>query len=115
VAGSRPARSARALSGGEAQRTSLARALVLEPEILLLDEPFSALDPAAREDLLRDFQGILRETSITTVFVTHDRDEAFALANRIGVLIEDLAATRVKMFSSPETNLLPRSSALKTV
>jgi tungstate transport system ATP-binding protein len=80
------ARSARSLSGGEAQRTSLARALVLEPELLLLDEPFSALDPAAREDLLRDFQGILRETSITSVFVTHDRDEAFALANRVGVL-----------------------------
>jgi len=80
------ARFARTLSGGEAQRTSLARALVLEPELLLLDEPFSALDPASREALVRDFQRIVRETGITTVLVTHDRHEAFALANRVGVL-----------------------------
>jgi tungstate transport system ATP-binding protein len=80
------ARSARTLSGGEAQRTSLARALVLEPELLLLDEPFSALDPSSREALLRDFQGIVKGMGITAVFVTHDRDEAFALANRVGVL-----------------------------
>ena len=79
-------RSARTLSGGEAQRTSLARALVLEPELLLLDEPFSALDPGSREALLGDFQRIVKETGITTVFVTHDRDEAFTLANRVGVL-----------------------------
>ena len=59
---------------------------MLEPELLLLDEPFSALDPASREALLRDFQGIVKETGITTVFVTHDRHEAFALANRVGVL-----------------------------
>jgi tungstate transport system ATP-binding protein len=81
-------RSARTLSGGEAQRTSLARALVLEPELLLLDEPFSALDPATREALLRDFERIVQETGITTVFVTHDRQEAFALADRVAVLNE---------------------------
>jgi tungstate transport system ATP-binding protein len=74
------------LSGGEAQRTSLARALVLEPEVLLLDEPFSALDPTSREVLLRDFQDIVRENSITTIIVTHDREEAFMLGDRIGVL-----------------------------
>ena len=79
-------RLARSLSGGEAQRTSLARALVLEPEILLLDEPFSALDPASREALLRDFQPIIKDSGITTVFVTHDRNEAFGLAGRVGVL-----------------------------
>jgi tungstate transport system ATP-binding protein len=79
-------RSARSLSGGEAQRTSLARALALEPEILLLDEPFAALDPTSREILLRDFQAILRDRGPTTVFVTHDRDEAFGLAGRIAVL-----------------------------
>ncbi|MGE5218740.1 MAG: ABC transporter ATP-binding protein [Chloroflexota bacterium] len=80
-------RSARALSSGEAQRTSLARALVLEPELLLLDEPFAALDPVSREPLLRDFCRIVKESRTTTVFVTHDREEAFALAGRIGVMM----------------------------
>lgn len=82
------ARSARSLSGGEAQRTSLARALVLDPDILLLDEPFAALDPASREALLGDFQRILRDNQITAVFVTHHREEAFGLAGRVGVLHE---------------------------
>jgi tungstate transport system ATP-binding protein len=79
-------RSARSLSGGEAQRTSLARALALEPEILLLDEPFAALDPTSREILLRDFQAIVKDGRLTTVLVTHDRDEAFGLAGRVAVL-----------------------------
>ncbi|HEY6365306.1 MAG TPA: ABC transporter ATP-binding protein [Candidatus Binatia bacterium] len=100
------ARSARTLSGGEAQRTSLARALVLEPELLLLDEPFSALDPASREALLHDFQRIVKETGITTVFVTHDRDEAFTLANRVGVLNQGQLLqldSRENVFLRPET------------
>jgi tungstate transport system ATP-binding protein len=79
-------RSAHTLSGGEAQRTSLARALSLQPEILLLDEPFAALDPVSRESLLRDFQPIIQSTGITTVFVTHDRDEAFSLGSRVAIL-----------------------------
>jgi tungstate transport system ATP-binding protein len=99
------ARSARTLSGGEAQRTSLARALVLEPELLLLDEPFSALDPSSREALVRDFQEIVKETGITAVFVTHDRDEAFALANRVGVLNQGYLlqiGSREDVFLRPE-------------
>ena len=79
---------------------------MLEPELLLLDEPFSALDPATREDLLRDFQGILRETAITAVFVTHDRHEAFALANRVGVLNQGYLlqlGSRENVFLRPET------------
>ena len=99
-------RSAGTLSGGEAQRTSLARALVLEPELLLLDEPFSALDPSSREALLNDFQRIVKETGITTVFVTHDRQEAFTLANRIGVLNQGRLAqlgSREEVFRRPET------------
>jgi tungstate transport system ATP-binding protein len=62
------------------------RAFVLEPEVLLLDEPFLPLDPLSRESLLDDLEVILRETRITTVFVTHNRDGAFTLANRVGVL-----------------------------
>ena len=80
-------RRARSLSGGEAHRTSLVRALALDPELLLLDEPFSALDPPTRERLLLELQAVLRETGITTVFVTHDRNEAFMLADRIAVLM----------------------------
>ncbi len=80
-------RRSRGLSGGEAQRTSLARALALNPELLLLDEPFSALDPPTRETLLFDLESILRDTGITTVFVTHDRNEAFMFGDRAAVLI----------------------------
>jgi len=80
-------RSAVALSGGEAQRVSLARAFAVEPELLLLDEPFSGLDEATRGQLLDDLAGALQETGVTTVFVTHDRAEALRLADRVAVLI----------------------------
>jgi tungstate transport system ATP-binding protein len=79
-------RSARTLSGGEARRASIARAFATDPEVLLLDEPFSALDPIMRETLLEDLEKVLRETSITTIFVTHDRMEALRLATRFGVM-----------------------------
>jgi ABC-type molybdate transport system ATPase subunit len=80
-------RRARTLSGGEAQRTALARALCLEPELLLLDEPFSALDQPTREVLLDEFGRILAEDRITAVLVTHDRAEAMTLGDRVGVLL----------------------------
>ncbi len=79
-------RSARTLSGGEARRASIARAFATNPEILLLDEPFSALDPIMRETLIEDLEQVLRETRITTIFVTHDRMEALRLATRLGVM-----------------------------
>ncbi|RPI77144.1 MAG: ABC transporter ATP-binding protein [Desulfobacteraceae bacterium] len=79
-------RSSKALSGGEAQRTSLARAFATDPEIFLLDEPFSALDPPTREALLEDLEAILHKTRVTTVFVTHDRWEALRLSDRIAVM-----------------------------
>ena len=79
-------RDARGLSGGEAQRASIARAMVLDPDVLFLDEPFSALDPPTRHELIDEFQQILAETRTTTVFATHDRGEALALSDRIAVV-----------------------------
>jgi tungstate transport system ATP-binding protein len=80
-------RSARTLSGGEAQRVSLARALVLEPEVLFLDEPFAALDAPTRQTLMDELAALLAGSDLATVFVTHDRDEALRLADRVAVLI----------------------------
>ena len=79
-------RSARTLSGGEAQRTSLARAFAIRPEILFLDEPFASLDPPTRESLLDDLQRVLQQTQTTTIFATHDRMEALRLSDRIAVM-----------------------------
>ncbi len=79
-------RAARKLSGGEAQRTSLARAFAIEPEIIFLDEPFSALDPPTRHDLIHDLDRIVKATGTTTVLVTHVEYEALYLSNRIFVL-----------------------------
>ncbi|MBI5443218.1 MAG: ABC transporter ATP-binding protein [Deltaproteobacteria bacterium] len=79
-------RSARTLSGGEAQRTSLARAFAVNPEVLFLDEPLSALDPPTRDALLDDLAVSLRQTGTTAVFATHDRLEALRLADRLLVL-----------------------------
>ena len=81
-------RSARTLSGGEAQRTSLARAFALQPEILLLDEPFTSLDPPTRDSLIEDLEHILQQTRTTAIFATHDRLEALRLSDRIAVMNE---------------------------
>ena len=97
-------RSALTLSGGEAQRTGLARAFALDPEVLLLDEPFSALDEPTREELLDDLSVALGETGVTTVFVTHDRGEAMRLGGRMVVLmngeIRQVGPT-AEVFASP--------------
>jgi tungstate transport system ATP-binding protein len=81
-------RSARHLSGGEAQRTALARAFVLQPEILFLDEPFSSLDALTREGLTDDLGRILAETGTTAVLSTHDQSKAARLAHRLAVIQE---------------------------
>ncbi len=75
------------LSGGESQRTALARALALEPEVLLLDEPFSALDPATRKQLYLELTRIHDHFRCTIIFVTHDFVEARLLAHRVGILL----------------------------
>jgi ABC-type sulfate/molybdate transport systems ATPase subunit len=79
-------RRASALSGGEAQRVSIARALVLAPRILLLDEPFSALDAPTRAELLADLRDVLASIGAASVLVTHDRHEAAAIADRVAIL-----------------------------
>ena len=78
----------RTLSGGQAQRVSLARALVLEPRVLLLDEPFSALDATTRSDMLADLRAALDGLPTATLLVSHDRHEALALAARTALLID---------------------------
>lgn len=74
------------LSGGEAKRVSIARALVIEPEILFLDEPFSSLDATSKEDIISDLITILKEKNITVIMSTHDKYEAFRLSDSIIVL-----------------------------
>jgi osmoprotectant transport system ATP-binding protein len=85
------------LSGGEQQRVSLARALAAEPRLLLLDEPFGALDPVSRDDLQDALLEIIHELSLTVVFVTHDMSEALLLADRIAVL----EAGRIAQLGTP--------------
>jgi len=80
-------RSAHKISGGEAHRVSLARAFALEPDLLLLDEPFSALDQPTRESLVEELAAALSETGLTTVFVTHDRNEALRLGHRVAAVV----------------------------
>src|SRR5258708_20290359 len=79
-AGSRPIQS---LSGGEQQRVALARAMVIEPRALLLDEPLSNLDPTLRHAMRDDLRAMLRRVGVPALFVTHDQDDAFPIANPI--------------------------------
>ncbi len=87
----------RSLSGGEKQRVALARALVVEPRVLFLDEPFSALDPAIRRQLHVEFRDIWARLGLTVILITHDHEEAAALADRMAVLIDG----RVQQWGDP--------------
>ena len=97
------------LSGGQRQRVALARALAIEPRVLLLDEPFGALDAKVRKDLRRWLRDLHAKTGHTTLFVTHDQDEAFELADRIAILnngvIEQVGAP-AEILSHPSTRFV---------
>ena len=97
------------LSGGQQQRVALARALAPRPELLLLDEPFSNLDPGLREQVRRDVMAILRANDITAIFVTHDQEEAMYVGDRIAVMnggrIEQ-QGTPEEVFHRPRTKFV---------
>jgi osmoprotectant transport system ATP-binding protein len=76
------------LSGGQAQRVGVARALAARPKIVLMDEPFGALDPLTRESLQASVKSIQRDTGTAMLFVTHDMDEAFRLGDRVGLMLD---------------------------
>ncbi|MDE2640746.1 MAG: ABC transporter ATP-binding protein, partial [Chloroflexota bacterium] len=94
------------LSGGEAQRVALARALAPRPELILLDEPFSNLDTRLRASVRAEVRAILKRAGAAAVFVTHDQEEAFSLADRVGVMWEGRVAqlgTAAEIYRRPAT------------
>ncbi len=94
------------ISGGERQRVALARSLVLQPAVLLLDEPLAALDPALRKQMRSELKGLQRRVGITFLFVTHDQEEALSLSDRIAVMRQG----RIEQVGTPEeVYLRPRN------
>lgn len=91
-------RAAHALSGGQRQRVALARSLILEPKVLLLDEPLSALDKKMREQMQTELRRLQRQVGITFVLVTHDQEEALILSDRIAVMFEG----EIEQLASPQ-------------
>ncbi len=102
-------RSPSQLSGGQQQRVAVARALVLKPAVLLLDEPFAALDKALREQMQLELRNLQRRLNITSIFVTHDQEEALTIADRIAVMnagqIEQIDTAKA-VFEEPETEFV---------
>jgi ABC-type Fe3+/spermidine/putrescine transport system ATPase subunit len=97
------------LSGGQQQRVALARALAPSPRVLLLDEPLSNLDPALREKTRRELKRAIRRIGITTLFVTHEQEEAFELGDRVAVLNAgrlEQVGTPEELFEKPETRFV---------
>lgn len=94
------------LSGGQQQRVALARALAIRPQVLLLDEPLSALDAKVRVQLRDEIRRVQLDVGITTLFVTHDQEEALAIADRVGVMSDgrlEQIATPTELYSRPAT------------
>ncbi|MCJ7630700.1 MAG: ABC transporter ATP-binding protein [Longimicrobiales bacterium] len=111
-------RPASKLSGGEARRASLARAMVLDPEVLFLDEPFTALDAPTRQSQLQEFQAVLAESGVTTVFATHDRGEALGLGGSVAVMMRGRVAqagSAEAVFSRPEQVEVARFVGIETL
>lgn len=99
------------LSGGQQQRVALARAIVIRPKVLLLDEPLSALDAQVRDQLRDEIRKVQREFGITTLFVTHDQEEAMAISDQVGVMHKGLLlqlATPEKIYREPANPLVAR-------
>lgn len=97
------------LSGGQRQRVALARALAIEPRVLLLDEPFGALDAKVRKDLRKWLRELHHRTGHTTLFVTHDQDEAFELADRVAILNQgriEQVGTATEIVNHPATSFV---------
>ena len=104
------------LSGGEAQRVGIARALAADPKIILMDEPFSALDPITRASLQEDVKKLQKQIHKTIVFVTHDIEEAFLLGDKIciiqdGGLIQ--SGTKQEIISNPKNDFVKKFIAIK--
>lgn len=87
------------LSGGQAQRVGLARAMVLQPDLLLLDEPFRALDTPTRTAFMQDLRKILSETGTTTIFITHNQEQALFIGDKVAVLLDG----KISQIGSPQT------------
>ncbi|MDQ6689620.1 MAG: ABC transporter ATP-binding protein [Gemmatimonadota bacterium] len=99
-------RAIQSLSGGEQQRVALARALVIEPRALLLDEPLSNLDPTLRQAMRDDLRAMLRRVGVPALFVTHDQEDAFAIADRIALLKKGKllqVGTPEELYEAPES------------
>ena len=99
------------ISGGESQRVALARALAKEPKLLLLDEPLSALDPQLRDKLQTEIRSIQRKLKITTIYVTHSQDEAFAISDRVAILDDGIVSqvgTPEELYDSPANEFVAR-------
>ena len=95
-----------ALSGGQRQRVALARALVIKPQLLLMDEPLSNLDTKLRIQMRSSIASLQREANITTIFVTHDQEEALALSDRVGVMnkgVIEQIGTPQEIYQAPQT------------
>ena len=104
--GEHKARYANQLSGGQQQRVALARALAIEPAVLLLDEPLSALDAKVRVQLRDEIRRVQLDVGTTTLFVTHDQEEALAIADRVGVMNAgrlDQLAPPAELYAAPAT------------